>query len=199
MTSHRFIVFEGVDGSGKSTQVRLLDEYLRDRNLDVVATCEPSRTELGVSIRKMIMSESLPELTTAFLFSADRAQHVEMIIRPALEKGITVISDRYVDSFIAYQGVSGNLKMQDLRLLSRIATKGLKPDLTIILDIDPAISLERIQRRGTMDRIESSPIEFHRDIRGFFLKQAEFYRDRYVVIDGTGTPEEIHQRIRDVI
>lgn len=194
-----FIAFEGGEGSGKSTQASRLADALSGRGYDVVLTFEPGATTLGRQIRHLLLDKSntqMSPLTEAMLYAADRAQHVGEVIRPALERGAVVITDRYVDSSLAYQGAGRALEPAEVRRLSQWATDGLVPDLTVLLDIDPVIGLQRATGPG--DRLEAEELAFHQRVRQAFLDLARQGRDRYLVIDVTSArADEVHGRLLD--
>jgi len=198
-----FIAFEGGEGSGKSTQATKLRTWFEEREFDVVLTREPGGTDLGAQLRRVLLDKGTGHVAPraeALLYAADRAEHVHAVVRPALNRGSVVITDRYVDSSIAYQGSGRVLPSEDVLRVSRWATEGLIPDLTILLDIPSAIGLARC---GTLDRLESEPIEFHERVRRSFLQLATVEPDRYLVVDATGTPEEvakvIHTRFEELL
>jgi dTMP kinase len=179
-----FVVFEGGEGTGKSTQAALLADALRAKGHEVVVTFEPGATHVGRRLREVLLDRSnsgMPPRAEALLYAADRAQHVSEVIRPALARGAIVISDRYVDSSLAYQGAGRELDENEVRRLSRWATGGLTADLTVLLDVDPAVGLARATGPG--DRIESEVLEFHERVRSRFLELARQGRDRYLVIE----------------
>ena len=194
-----FIAFEGGEGSGKSTQARRLADALSARGYDVVLTFEPGATELGRQIRALLLDKSNTEMTPrteAMLYAADRAQHVGEVIRPALERGAVVITDRYVDSSLAYQGAGRELDPAEVRRLSQWATDGLSPDLTVLLDIDPEVGLRRATGPG--DRLEAEALVFHQRVREAFLTIARHGRDRYLVLDVASLDaDEVHARLLD--
>lgn len=189
-----FVVFEGGDGAGKTTQISRLAEVLRGEGRAVLTTREPGGTDLGVEVRRMLLhgGEVTPE-AEALLFAADRAQHVTTLIRPALAQGQVVISDRYVDSTLAYQGARAQLSEESLRMLARFATGGLVPHLTVLLDISP--SLGRSRRGEEDDRIESAPTAFHEAVRAAFLRLAQASPDRYLVVDAARSVDEIAEAV----
>jgi dTMP kinase len=194
----RFIVFEGGEGAGKSTQVARLAELLRRQGRDVVVTREPGATDVGAAIRGMLLDPGLRGLSMltpraeALLYAADRAHHVTTVVRPALERGSIVISDRYVDSSLAYQGAGRTLPVAELARLSEWATDGLKPDLVVLLDIDPAIGLARAYGRGDgADRLESEELAFHDRVRFAFQNPAAADPQRYVVLDADRPADEL--------
>ena len=189
-----FVVFEGGEGSGKSTQVELLATALRARGFEVVQTFEPGATSIGRRLREVLLdrnSTGMSARTEALLYAADRAQHVAEVIRPALARGAVVISDRYVDSSLAYQAGGRDLDEHEVRRLSRWGTAGLTPDLTVLLDIDPGLGLARATGPG--DRIEAETLMFHERVRYSFLELARHGRNRYLVIDVAELPpDEVH-------
>jgi dTMP kinase len=191
-TSGLFIAFEGGEGAGKSTHVSRLAKALEGMGYDVVVTAEPGGTPLGARLREILLDRETADLTPmteALLYAADRGQHVSEVVRPALERGAIVLSDRYVDSSIAYQAGGRQLPEGDVRRLSTAATGGLRPDLTVLLDVPPAIGLTRLT--GPADRLEAETIEFHERVRGMFLDLASQSRERYVVLDATMTVDQI--------
>ncbi|HEX6470800.1 MAG TPA: dTMP kinase [Streptosporangiaceae bacterium] len=193
-----FLAFEGGEGAGKTTQARLLAIWLRDQGFDVVTTREPGSTKTGMRLRAMLLdkeSRGLSPRAEALLYAADRAQHVAEVIRPALRRGAIVITDRYVDSSLAYQGGGRELKVSEIAEVNRWATSGLTPDLTIILDVPADVGLGRFA--SPADRMESEPLEFHERVRRGFRALAEAEPHRYLVIDGTLPQEEITRQIHD--
>ena len=194
-----FIAFEGGEGAGKSTQARRLAEALSARGYAVVVTHEPGATAIGGRIRELLLDPANTEMaarTEAMLYAADRAQHVAQVIRPALERGAIVITDRYVDSSLAYQGGGRDLDVAEIRRLSQWATDGLSPDLTVLLDIDPEVGLRRTTGPG--DRLESEALAFHQRVRSAFLDLARHGRDRYLVVDVSQTDAEtVHGMLLD--
>lgn len=190
-----FISFEGGDGTGKTTQIARLAEHLRAEGAEVVTTREPGGTELGRAIRQALLhGEDLSPRTEALLYSADRAHHVATVIRPALDRGATVITDRFVDSSVAYQGSARELGIDEIRSLNDWAVGGLVPDLTFLLDLDPAVGAARLTREK--DRLESAGDDFHRQVRQTFLEMAEAEPDRFVVIDASRSIDEIAADVR---
>ncbi|MEC9128882.1 MAG: dTMP kinase, partial [Actinomycetota bacterium] len=180
-----FIVFEGGEGAGKSTQESLLAAWLEGKGERVVRTREPGGTPAGEAIRAVLLGkdfEGLSDKAEALLFAASRGDHVDQVIRPQLEQGAIVLCDRYLDSSVAYQGYGRELGVERVRDLSLWATGGLLPDLTIVLDIDPSIGLSRVQ---APDRLESEPVEYHRRVRQAFLDIASTDPDKYLVIDAS--------------
>lgn len=191
MTSARFIVFEGGEGAGKSTQSGALADYLQARGHAVCRTREPGGTPAAEAIRAVLLDPAnagLDDRAEALLFAAARGDHAARVIRPALERGEIVISDRYIDSSVAYQGVARALGAERVAELSLWATGGLVPDLTIVLDVDPALGLERVVGP---DRLESEPLEWHARVRQAFLDIAAAAPDRYLVLDGSRPAEDL--------
>jgi dTMP kinase len=187
-----FIAFEGGDGAGKSTQVERLAAWLRERGYEVVTTREPGGTRLGEKLRSVLLEvgrASVSPRAEALLFAADRAEHVDTVIRPALRRGAIVITDRYVDSSIAYQGAGRALAKAEVARLSRWATQGLLPTLTVLLDVAPAAAAAR--RGGPLDRMEAEPEAFHERVRRGFLDLAARDPKRYLVLDATDAPAAI--------
>ncbi|MDQ1701125.1 MAG: dTMP kinase, partial [Frankiaceae bacterium] len=171
--------------------------WLRRRDLDVVATREPGATQLGVQLRRILLDPatgSIASRAETLLYVADRAQHVEERIRPALQDGMWVVTDRYVDSTIAYQGAGRGLPDQELRELCRIAIGGIRPDLTIVLDVDPEVGLSRAG--ATPDRMESEPLDFHHRVRRAFTDMAARQPGHYLVVDGSAAPAEVSRQVR---
>lgn len=192
-----FIAFEGGEGSGKSTQAKELKTWLESQGRVVTLSREPGGTEVGKKIRQVLLDPATGEVAPraeALLYAADRAEHVETVIRPALDRNEVVISDRYIDSSIAYQGGGRILPSEDVLRLSRWATSGLVPDITVVLDIDPRIGLSRCVDK---DRLESEPMEFHERVRRTFLELARVEPERYLVIEANQSHTEVKRIIRD--
>jgi dTMP kinase len=192
-----FITFEGVEGSGKTTQLRLLGERFGAR---VVLTQEPGGTPLGAAIRAILLDRRHHEMTATaelLLYAADRAQHVERVVRPALQEGRTVVSDRYVESTLAYQGLGRGLSEPVIRTLSQIATAGLLPDLIVLLEVPVDVGLGRVGRRGVEDRLEAELREFHERVAAGYRSLAATEPGRWLVLDGTEPPSFLHERIVD--
>jgi dTMP kinase len=187
-----FIAFEGGEGSGKSTQINRLAERLREYH-DVRVTYEPGATAVGQQIRQLVLhhAEPLAPRAEALLFAADRAHHVATVVRPALEAGTWVLTDRYMDSSLAYQGVGRDLKIDDVRAISRWATDELVPALTVLLDVPATVGLARVDRRGQADKLEAESIDFHERVRSAFLGLAAAEPERYLVLDATAPVDEL--------
>lgn len=185
-----FISIEGGDGAGKTTQIDALAAWLRKRGFDVVTTREPGATVLGAKLREILLHakdrEPVGARAEALLFAADRADHMEKVVRPALERGAIVLTDRHVDSSIAYQSGGRGLPADEVAALSGFATEGLRPNLVVLLDLDPAIAWERAQTRSEApDRLEAEPEQFHRRVREVFRSRAAADPERYLVVDAT--------------
>ncbi len=195
-----FVSFEGGDGAGKSTQIRLLRSALERTGRSVVVTREPGGTRVGEEIRQLLLRRAAEEPTSrteALLYAAARAQHVEEVIRPALRRGSVVLCDRFVDSSIAYQGAGRGLGEASVDELNRWATDALRPQLVVLLDVDPGAGLDRAAQDGDADRLESAGIAFHRRTREAFLRRAEVEPERYLLLDARRPVEELHAEIRD--
>jgi dTMP kinase len=199
-----FLALEGGEGAGKSTQARLLAIWLRDQGYDVVTTHEPGATKIGLRLRALLLDTAhagLAPRAEALMYAADRAEHVQDVILPALERGAVVVTDRYTDSSLAYQGAGRQLPVSEIAGLNRWATGGLTPDLTILLDLPTVTGLSR--RLSSADRLESEPVEFHDRVRSGFLSLAAAEPGRYLVVDA-GRPEseisrEIQLRVRELL
>lgn len=193
-----FVVFEGGEGAGKSTQVTRLADALKAEGRDVVVTREPGATDVGARIRGLLLNEAeAPSARAeALLYAADRAHHVATVVRPALSRGAVVISDRYIDSSLAYQGAGRTLPVQEISWLSAWATGGLKPDLVVLLDVDPGVGLTRVDSRGEgADRLESESQAFHERVRYAFLDLAAADPKRYLVLDASRPLDEISEAV----
>jgi len=191
-----FIAFEGGDGAGKSTQVRLLCAWLEELGHTVVVTREPGGTPFGRTVRELVLhGEHVAPRAEALLFAADRAHHVETTILPALRRGEVVITDRYMDSSIAYQGAGRHLGVDEVRELNLWATVGLVPALTVLVDLPAEVG--RTRRAGVHDRLESESADFHGAVRTLFLELAGAAPDRYLVVDGELPPGQISRLVQD--
>jgi dTMP kinase len=194
------IAFEGGEGSGKTTQARLLAIWLREQGYDVIATHEPGATKIGMRLRALLLDTThagLSPRAEALMYAADRAEHVDSVIGPALERGAVVVTDRFVDSSIAYQGRGRNQPVTEVAGLNRWATGGLRPDITVLLDLPPARGLGR--RAPSADRLEAEPADFHERVREGFLAQAREEPQRYLVLDATRPTHELSREIQDRI
>ncbi len=197
MKKSLFITFEGIEGCGKSTQAKMLKEYLIEQGEKVLLTREPGGPKISEDIRDILLDtdnhEMLPE-TEMLLYMASRSQHTGEWIVPALKRGTFVISDRYYDSSIAYQGAARKIDRNIIDIITKYATFGLIPDLTYLIDMPAEIGLSRISRTDA-DRLERESLEFHEKVRNSFLEIAEIEKERYIVVDGCKSIDEIHKFI----
>jgi dTMP kinase len=204
-----FITFEGIEGTGKSTQIALLKQHLEAQGRRVLVTLEPGGSRIGAELRRVLLSLENRDLTPQaelFLYLADRAQHVAQVVRPALEAGAVVLSDRFADSTVAYQGYGRGMDPELLHRLNAVAVDGLWPQLTLLLDLDPVVGLERAVARNHSEgkttaegRFEAESLAFHGRVRQGFLDLAKRSPERISVVDATGTPEDIAVRVRALV
>lgn len=206
-----FITFEGIDGSGKSTQLRLLGNFLRANGCDALLTREPGGTTLGLRLRAALLDamEEVDPLTELLVFAADRAQHVRRLLRPALETGRVVISDRYADATVAYQGAGRGFTPELISQIVQLATEGLKPDLTLLFDVSVEESTSRTTRRSNSsrsataktvrDRLDIENADFHARVRDAYLQIALAEPERVKLIDSSGPVEKTQQRVKEII
>ena len=204
-----FITFEGIDGSGKSTQLRLLGTFLHAQGCDALLTREPGGTTLGLRLRAALLAmEEVDPLTELLVFAADRAQHVRRMLRPALAEGRVVISDRYADATVAYQGAGRGFARELISQIVQLATEGLKPDLTLLFDVSIEESSYRTTRRSTgkssagktgPDRLDIENSDFHRRVRDAYLQIALAEPERVKLIDTSGPVERTQERVREII
>lgn len=190
-----FITFEGADGCGKTTQIELLNKYLQEKGFKTLVTREPGAKGLGEKLREILLNydgEVSPNCES-FLFLADRAQHVDCVIKPALKDGVIVLCDRHTDSTVAYQGYGRQLDIEQIKKLNEIAVNGLKPDLTIVFDIDIETSMQRVGK--TKDRMESAGKDFFNRVRNGYLAIAKDEQNRVKVINSADTIERIHEKV----
>ena len=190
-----FITFEGADGCGKTTQIELLNKYLQENGFKTLVTREPGAKGLGEKLREILLNyngEVSPNCES-FLFLADRAQHVDCVIKPAINDGVIVLCDRHTDSTVAYQGYGRQLDIEQIKKLNEIAVNGLKPDLTIVFDIDIETSMQRVGK--TKDRMESAGMDFFNRVRNGYLAIANEEPNRVKVINSADTIEEIHNQV----
>ena len=200
-----FITFEGPDGSGKSTQIKLLTDYLQNRGFDVLQTREPGGTAIGNQIRDIVHDVANTEMSShaeVLLYSASRAQLVEQLILPHLAQGGAVICDRYADSTYAYQGYGRQLDFDMLQRITRFATQALTPDITIYLDVDVDTGLKRKQQANTAgdgewNRMDQLARDFHQRVRAGYLEMSEAEPKRWLVIDASGSVADVQRKIRD--
>lgn len=199
MNKGLFITFEGADGCGKTTQMNLLAQYLREKGFDVVVTREPGGKGLGEKLREILLNYDgeVSSICESFLFLADRAQNVDITVKPAVEQGKIVLCDRHGDSTVAYQGYGRGLDIERIEMLNSIATSNRKPDLTLVFDIDVETSMKRV---GTeKDRMESAGIEFHNRVRQGYLDIAKKEPNRVKVINAVKSIEEINREVISII
>jgi len=196
----QFIVLDGPEGSGKTTQVERLIQWLREGGRQATAVRDPGSTPVSERIREVLLDKRLPEMdvhTEVFLYMASRAEMVARIILPALEVGLVVVSDRFVSSTAAYQGAAGGLSPETIWDLGRIACAGLEPDLTVILDLDVETGFARLRRER--DRIESKDRAYHEKVRQGFLAMAAERPDRFAVVDASRPPDDVTRHIREAV
>lgn len=192
-----FIVFEGGDGAGKSTQIEKLAQYLRQQNNEVVVTREPGGTVMGKSIRDWLLEQTEVEVdakTEALLFAADRAHHMHTLIKPALDSNHIVICDRHIDSSVAYQGVARNLGIENIKNISLWAVNGITPDLVVVLDISVSAGQARLNRK---DRLDRESVEFHEKVNQAYLELAKLNPARYLVVNAELAIDEIFEEIKN--
>lgn len=194
-----FITFEGIEGSGKSTQAHLLAERLKHEGYDVVLTKEPGGTKLGEHIRQLLLSaehRKMSDKCELMLFLADRAQHVSELILPALHGGKIVVCERFADSTVAYQHYGLGLSLELIEMLNEFVTQSLKPHITFLLDVEPSEGLRRVQLvKGLLDRVEMRSLDFHERVRTGYLEMAKREPKRFVVIDANLSPDEVARQI----
>jgi dTMP kinase len=201
----RFITLEGPEGSGKTTAARHLADWLRDRGVPTVLTQEPGGTPLGDEVRRIVlhmrgMSDDLDPRADALLYAAGRAQHVARVIRPALERGEWVVCARFLDSSMAYQGAGYGNDPDEMRRLQDFATGGLRPDLTILLDVPVDVGLERTRRRREWNRFEDTEeVAFFERVRAAYLRMADAEPERFRIVDGSGSVDASDEAIRSVV
>lgn len=189
-----FITLEGPDGSGKSTIIKLIGDYLQEKNIDFIMTREPGGTPLGEEIRHMVLDNTNTEMgpeTEALLYAASRAQHVHEKIMPALEEGKLVLCDRFVLSSLAYQGVGRNLGIESVKKINDFALGGLYPDLILFFHIDPEITLKRKTKGSSGDRLELEGTEFHNRVYNGYMELLKLYPDKIKIIDASQSKEEV--------
>jgi len=200
-----FITFEGIDGSGKSTQLRLLANFLKTNGCDVLLTREPGGTPVGNRLRAALLDaqEEVDPLAELLVFAADRAQHVRRVLRPALESGQVVFSDRYADATVAYQGAGRGFSPELIAEIVELATQGLKPDLTVLFDLSVDDSTARTRRRSNGkqkgDRLDAENDEFHARVREAYLRLARAEPDRVKIVDTNHPVEVTHERVKEIV
>jgi len=197
-----FISFEGIEGTGKSTQARLLYEWLRDRGFDAVLTEEPGGTRIGLRIREILLSvehKGMTPLAELLLYNASRAQHLEEVILPAIGRGAIVVTDRFTDSTISYQGYGRGIDLNLIDSIDRIVTKNMRPALTVLLDLDVEIGLKRNRGINKTDRLELEDVEFHKRVRNAYLDLAAREPERIKLINASENIEAIHNKIVNTV
>ena len=194
-----FITFEGPDGCGKTTQMKLLAEYLEKKGEEVVLTREPGGKGFGEKVREILLNYDgeVSDRCESFLFLADRAQNIDIIVNPAVKAGKIVLCDRHIDSTVAYQGYGRGLDIERINMLNNLATNGKKPDLTFVFDVDVETSMKRVGKEK--DRMESAGVEFHNRVRQGYLELAKQEPQRIKVIDATKSIEEIHDEVINIL
>jgi dTMP kinase len=197
-----FFAFEGGEGTGKTTQLKVLGDALAERGYEVVLTHEPGDSPVGARLRQLLLDPAtvVTAQTEALLYAADRAEHVAHVVNPALERGAIVLTDRYIDSSIAYQGFARGLDIEEVTRTSRWATGGLLPQLTLVLDLPAEDGLRRARgRSGRADRLEAEAIDFHERVRAGFLELAKADPARYAVIAANGAPDQVADAVRAAV
>ena len=199
MTQGLFITFEGPDGCGKTTQMNLLAQYFEKKGKKVVLTREPGGKGLGEKVREILLNYNgeVSDRCESFLFLADRAQSIDIIVKPAVKQGEIVLCDRHIDSTVAYQGYGRGLDINEINMLNNLATGGKKPDLTLVFDVDVETSMKRVGKEK--DRMESAGIDFHNRVRNGYLELAKQEPTRIKVLDATKTIEEIHEKVVEIV
>ena len=203
-----FITFEGIDGSGKSTQLRLLANFLRAQKCEVLTTREPGGTPVGLKLRAALLDaqEEVDPLTELLVFAADRAQHVRRVLRPAIAAGQVVLSDRYADATVAYQGAGRGFSSELISRIVALATEGLKPDLTLLFDLPVAESGARTRRRSegkhkseTADRLDAENAEFHSRVRTAYLDLAAEQPERFRIVESGGSVDDTQNKVKQIV
>jgi dTMP kinase len=196
------ISFEGIEGTGKTIQAKLLYEYLAKKGYNTILTEEPGGTQIGLRIRELLLSiehKGMIPITELLLYNASRAQHIKEIIVPAMNKGAVVITDRFADSTVAYQGYARGIDLNLIDSIEKIVTSGLRPDITILLDLDVETGLNRNRGINKMDRLELEDVEFHKQVRSGYLEIAAKEPERIKLIDASGSIEEVQSKIVKII
>jgi dTMP kinase len=204
-----FITLEGIEGSGKTTQIRFLAEFLEQRGIECVVTRQPGGTRIGEQIRSILLdpaNTALAPLTELLLYMADRCQHIDELIQPCLDAGKTVVCDRYFDATLVYQGFARGLDTELIQKLHQILFNNLKPDITLLLDLDPTIGLKRAwqqlnsgQRSGHESRFEAETVAFHEKVRAGYLELARLEPGRFRIIDAAQSQNQVSTAIRQIV
>lgn len=194
-----FITFEGADGCGKTTQIERLNNYLKEKNYETIVTLEPGGSEIGKKLRQILLHHDgfVSNKAEMFLYLADRAQHVDEIVKNGVEAGKIVLSDRHTDSFVAYQGYARGGDIERINLLNDIATSGFKPNLTFVFDVETEVAQKRVGE--TKDRLEGEGFEFHKKVRMGYLELAKKYPQRIKVINANLSIEEVFEQVKKII
>lgn len=194
-----FITFEGADGCGKTTQLEMIADLLKQKGLQVTTTREPGAGKMGKALREILLhyDGDVSSRCELFLYLADRAQHIDMTVKPAIEDGVVVLCDRHTDSTLAYQGYGRGLDLPELRMLNDIAVDGCKPDLTLLYDVSVEVAQTRVGKEK--DRLESEGITFHNKVRNGYLELAKNEPERFVVIDASKTIEEVFEETKNAV
>jgi len=196
MGKGRFITLEGIEGVGKSTHIKMLKEYFEKKGIKCIVTREPGGTPSGEIIRGILLHENISPITELLLYEAVRSEHFEKVIEPALNSGAVVICDRFTDATIAYQGYGRGLDIELIRMLNKLATKGIEPDRTIVIDLPVKAAFERLKERGTEpDKFEKLDHDFYEKVRKGYLEQNKRNPIRVIIVDGTGSMEQTHKKI----
>jgi dTMP kinase len=197
--NEKFITIEGIDGAGKSTVMAYIKQYLADNNIVFVATREPGGTEIAEAIRRLILAhydEKMYPDTELLLYFASRAQHVAEVIKPALDAKKWVVCDRFTDASYAYQGVGRNISANRIAILENFVQGDLRPDLTLILDVDPEVGLKRVSQQGSLDRLEDEKLDFFIKVRECYLEMAKRNPQRYKIIDANQSISAVEQQLK---
>lgn len=202
MTSDKkglFITFEGADGCGKTTQIELLDKYLKSKNRETIVTLEPGGSDIGKKLRQILLHYDgyVSDVCEMFLYLADRAQHIETVVLESVKKNKIVLCDRHIDSTVAYQGYARGQNIEQIDLLNNIATKNYKPDLTFVFDVDSEVAQKRVGKEK--DRLEKEGLEFHKKVRLGYLELAKKYPNRIKVINANLSIEEVFEQVKKII
>jgi dTMP kinase len=197
-----FITFEGPDGSGKTTQIKLLEKYLKEKGYDILITREPGGTNISEQIRNVILDKNnmeMDKITEALLYAASRAQHVAQIIKPALLEGKAIICDRFVDSSIVYQGIGRNLGIDFIKKINDMATAGTQPDITFLMKLSPELGLNRKFSSDECNRLDMEKLEFHNKVYEGYLKLESLYPQRIIGVDASKSIEELYKDIVKIV